>query len=149
MKRFLLASLALLLATSALAQDADAQDWEYQIPDVTKTAPIEGEMLRGLFLDQMHRGYYNFLQKPDGDYGFSEMMNADGTTLHERDGVKSAGRWRVLSNLVCFTYDTLGGGCFTIYKQGNCNFAYSVDSRQFVAITIAGDDAPDCEPAIA
>ena len=128
------------------AQDAGPL---YDIPDVTRDVPLEGAALESLFQDKLHRGYYDFLAKPDGDYNFTEMMNADGTTLHERDGERAAGRWRIRANVVCFEYDDLGGGCFTLYQRGNCNYAYSIGARDFVAVTVADGKPPSCEPSLA
>ena len=149
MLRPALLSLGLLLApVAASAQDAGPSGRLYEVPDPRSDTPLEGEALRALFQDRLHEGYYDFKIKPDGDYAFSEMMNADGTTLHIRDGVESAGRWRIMSNVVCFTYDDLSGGCFNLYQRGNCNYAYSIESRDFVAVTVADDEPPNCEPPV-
>ena len=156
MRHALFAIFYFVMASSAAAQIADPPEPDaesgspiYDVPGVSKDVPLEGDALEALFNDRLHRGYYDYLRKPDGEYSFSEMMNADGTTLHERDGVKSAGRWRAMSNVVCFTYDDLGGGCFNLYQRGNCYYAYSVSTRDFVAVTVMDDEKPNCEPPIA
>ena len=151
MRPYLFAICFLALAGPATAQIDDTENESpiYDLPDVTTSVPLEGSDLKALFNDRLHRGYYDFLRKPDGDYAFSEMMNADGTTLHERDGEQSVGRWRAMSNVVCFSYEDMGGGCFNLYQQGNCYYAFSVDSRDFVAVTVMDEDIPNCAPPVA
>ena len=149
-----LALAALLCAAAALpAQAQDDADPNarplYDLPDPRTDLPLEGEALRELFDDKLHEGYYDYRAKPDGDFAFTEMMNSDGTTLHTRDGLASPGRWSIMSNVVCFRYEDLGGGCFNLYQRGNCNYAYSIESRDFVAVTVAGDEPPNCEPPVA
>ena len=151
MLRYALLIFITACAAPALSQTAEPEQNSpiYDVPDVSQDIPLEGDALKALFDDRLHRGYYDYLREPDGDYAFSEMMNADGTTLHERDGIKSAGRWRAMSNVVCFSYDDIGGGCFNLYQQGNCYYAFSVESRDFVAVTVMDDATPNCEPPIA
>ena len=147
--RCLWALLLTLCATqTALAQDA-RESPIHGAPDVATELPLEGEALKAIFQDVLHRGYYDYLRKPDGDYAFSEQMNADGTTLHIRDGIESPGRWRALSTVVCFTYADMGGGCFNVYQRGTCYYAYSVEARDFVAVMVADGDEPNCEPPLA
>lgn len=138
---------ASLCALPAAAQDEGRAT--YGAPDPAKELPLEGKALTALFQDVTHRGYYDYLRKPDGEYAFSERMNADGTTLHVRDGIESAGRWRAMANVVCFTYPDMGGGCFNLYQQGNCYYAFSVEARDFVAVMVADGDTPDCAPPVA
>lgn len=138
---------ACTLAAPAMAQDDGGTDGS-SIPDVTRDLPLEGDSLKALFQDKTHRGYYEYLSKPDGEFAFTERMNADGTTLHTRDGEDSVGRWAAMSNVVCFRYADMNGGCFNMYQQGNCFYAFSVESQQFIAVMVYDGETPDCEPPL-
>lgn len=121
----------------------------YSTPDPTQETPLDGDELTALFLDQTHRGYYQVDDWKDSAPAFTERMNADGTTVHLRDGIKAGGTWKTRQNVVCFTYDDLNGGCFNMYQRGNCYYAVSAFTSDLVAVTVIGDEAPDCEPSYA
>ncbi|MGB3455037.1 MAG: hypothetical protein WBG08_04760 [Litorimonas sp.] len=132
-------------ANTAHAQLADPA----LIPDPTLETPLEGEALELLFQDRTHRGYYQYGDWTDLEPAFTERMGADGSAVHDQDGVRSVGTWRVRHNVVCFEYTTLQGGCFNIFRKGTCNFAFSAMSRTLVAVTVLDEETPDCEPSIA
>ncbi|MGB6231424.1 MAG: hypothetical protein WBF53_15020 [Litorimonas sp.] len=139
----------LSIAALPLTAASQPSDDPYGAPDPAIDLPLEGEALTEIFIDRTHRGYYEVGDWDDADPAFSEVMNADGTTLHVRDGISSAGRWQTRSNVVCFTYDDLSGGCFNIYQRGNCYYALSAYDKALVAITVMDGDTPDCEPSYA
>lgn len=150
--RFLNSCLMGLCTVAALASPTLAQMSTmdtYGPPDPAVEAPLDGDALKTLFMDHTHRGYYEENDWDNAPPAFTEQMKADGTAIHERGGVTSVGKWRVKSNVVCFTYDTLNGGCFNMYKRGTCYYAMSAFSSDLVAITVLDDDIPDCEPSYA
>ena len=116
-------------------------------PDIKNKIPLEGDALLDILEDRTHTGYYEFLRVPDGEYAFTEHINADGTSLHIRDGIESRGRWKARANVVCFEYDDLNGGCFTIYKQGTCYYAYAISTKRFVAVLTLDNGPASCEPS--
>ncbi|WP_298912810.1 hypothetical protein [uncultured Algimonas sp.] len=148
MRSFLLSfAAACLCVTTAVAQ-VEAID-PYGPPDPAVEVPLEGEALTALFMDKTHRGYYQFGDWDDADPAFVERMNADGTTVHERDGVVSPGTWRARANVVCFAYEDLDGGCFNMYQRGNCYYAMSASSQTMIAVSVLDGETPDCEPSYA
>ena len=137
-----------LFGATALAQDGPSLD-PYAPPDPSQELPLEGDELTALFMDRTHRGYYQARDWEDQDPAFTEVMNADGTTVHDRDGIVSNGTWRTRDNVVCFEYQDLSGGCFTIYQRGNCYYAMSAFTSTLVAVTVLDGETPSCEPALA
>ncbi|GHA83611.1 hypothetical protein GCM10009069_03640 [Algimonas arctica] len=135
------------LANSALAQTTAIDP--YGPPDPTQELPLDGDALTALFMDRTHRGYYEYEDWETLDPAFTEEMKADGSTVHNRDGIISAGEWRTRNNVVCFTYNDLNGGCFSIYQRGNCYYALSAFTSDLVAISVIDGETPDCEPSIA
>lgn len=134
--------------TTVHAQNAD-DPGRLEPPDIRTETPLEDEALLDILEGRTHRGYYEFLRKPDGEYAFTEHIYEDGTSLHIRDGVESRGTWRVMSNVVCFTYDDLTGGCFNIYQRANCYYPYALRSQTFVAVLTLDDEVARCEPSVA
>lgn len=131
----------------ALAQTSEIDP--YGPPDTTQELPLDGEALTALFMDRTHRGYYEVGDWENLDPAFTEEMKANGSAIHERDGIVSTGQWRTRNNVVCFTYDDLNGGCFSIYQRGNCYYAMSAFTSDLVAISVLDGDIPDCEPSFA
>lgn len=143
---FLIAALS--VSPCVWAQDMTETD-PYGPPDPNQELPLDGEALRALFIDRLHRGYYQ-----DGDWetldpAFTERMHSDGGTVHERDEIVSKGTWRTRDNVVCFEYDNLRGGCFTMYQRGNCYYAFSAYTSELVAISVLDGEIPSCEPSVA
>jgi hypothetical protein len=150
--RFVMSLLINLSVLAALTGSALAQTSEidsYGPPDPSQELPLDGDALTALFLDHTHRGYYEVGDWDNTDPAFTEEMRADGSAIHDRDGVISTGTWRTKNNVVCFTYDDLNGGCFSVYQRGNCYYSMSAFSSDLVAITVLDDDVPDCEPSLA
>ena len=144
--------LALSLAGPAAAQDADdlpadAPDIpDYlDVPDPSQELPLMDDALTAIFMGHTHTGFYDIYGVRNGENNFTEVMRKDGTTTHTRAGVVSEGRWRTRGPIVCFDYDDLTGGCFSVYLRGNCHYAYSTVSRQFVAVSVIDGAVPTCE----
>lgn len=137
----------MLWVPGAYAQSTEAID-PFGPPDPATELPLEGDALRALFMDRTHRGYYDYGDWVDADPAFTEAMNADGTTRHDHNGQIDLGTWRVRFNVVCFSYDTLDGGCFNIFQRGNCYYAMSAGTSELVAISVLDGETPDCEPSV-
>ncbi len=144
----LLSSCAALLCLTALTATANPVDPSF-LPDPNQEAALDGDALTALFTDRTHRGYYQYADWDTSEPAFTEVMKADGTTVHTRDGQATEGTWRTLGNVVCFDYAELSGGCFNMYEKGNCYFAFSALSDTLVAITVLDGESADCEPSIA
>ena len=119
------------------------------LPDPKTELPLAGDDLKAIFQDRTPRGYYQYDAWVEREPAFTERMNADGTAIHQQDGVTSIGTWRTRHNVVCFEYDDMMGGCFNVYKKGTCYFALSALSNDIVAITVLDDEIADCEPSFA
>lgn len=118
-------------------------------PDPKQELPLEGDALTAIFMNKLHRGYYEVGDWDTSDPAFSEDMRSDGSTVHIRDGLTSLGTWKTRENVVCFTYENLNGGCFNIYQRGNCYYAMSAFTHDLVAISVLDGETPDCEPSFA
>lgn len=138
----------MLIGTPAFAQDAQTVD-PYAPPDPSQELPLDGEALTALFMDRTHRGYYQDRAWVDEDPAFTEKMNSDGTTVHDRNGIVSKGTWRTRDTVVCFEYPDIDGGCFTMYQRGNCYYAFSAFTNNIVAISVLDGETPSCEPSVA
>ncbi|MEM7729901.1 MAG: hypothetical protein AAF311_11605 [Pseudomonadota bacterium] len=140
-----LLAVSLLAATPSVARQLDPSG----IPDPASQPALEGDALTELFMGRTHRGYYQYHDLEERDPAFVEEMGADGSAVHNQDGVVSRGEWRTRHNVVCFEYETLNGGCFNVLSGGNCYFIFSAFSQELVAVTVLDGDTPDCEPSIA
>lgn len=143
---FLLIGLCAAIAQTSAAWAQTSEIDPYGPPDPTQELPLDSEALMALFMDRTHRGYYEYKDWDTLDPAFTEEMKADGSAIHERDGIISEGQWRTRNNVVCFTYDDLNGGCFSIYQRGNCYYAMSAFTSDLVAISVLDGNTPDCEP---
>ena len=102
--------LVLVAAVAAFAASAaDAQ-----------RAWMSGELIRGELVGHKLAGIY-----PDR-IAWSEVINADGTSDYQQEGLRQPGRWRLDGQLFCFTYSLpLIGGCFRVSKHSaNCYEIY-------------------------
>ncbi|WP_298912812.1 hypothetical protein [uncultured Algimonas sp.] len=132
--------------------DAPPADADF-MPDPRTEAPLDEEALRAAFSGQTHLGTYNFKRPEIDTFSFRETTSANGTTRHYHGDKIDTGTWRIMSNVICFTYDNWNGGihraCFNIFQRGNCYYHYALNQNgNFTARSVHAGETPDCEPAM-
>lgn len=120
---------------------------------------IVGEALHGEFYGVTHDGSYNFTESGDPRQFYNETHHKDGsTTYREHDGDK-VGTWDIIRDALCFTYESpeMTGGCFRVYKVGNCFYYYStslieqrneLDRDYWTARSVKEGEVPTCQPGL-
>ena len=136
---------------------ASAQSQKTDIrPDANR---ITGDALISEFKDVTHDGAYNFTDAGDPRRFYNETHHADGTTTYRESLGVTQGTWSIQNDNLCFTYDsqTMTGGCFRVYKVGNCFYYYSnsiirradeLDQDYWTARSVRDGDTPTCQPGV-
>jgi len=120
---------------------------------------IIGKALVKEFSGITHDGAYNFSDDGEPRRFYTETTQDNGRTLYIEDESPSAGNWMIIRDTLCFIYDndSLSGGCFRVYKVGNCFYYYSDTLKEYVgeldrdywtARSVKDGDIPTCEPSI-
>lgn len=144
-------TLVLFLAAPAFAQ--------YQDEDVRVSATqIKGDALKPHFSGVTHLGTYSVTRQNTGVKHYTETTQADGTVLYKEGPLTAKGKWAQFGDRICYTYETEGmnGGCFYVYKMGNCFFYYnnnepgrpSRTNVYWVAKSVKKGEISSCDPAI-
>ena len=113
-----LAALAIMTGGVAAAQTQDT--------DIRPLAErVVGDDLFEAFTGVTHDGAYNFdgVGEPRGRY--RETHNPDGTVEYSDKRVSESGAWIIVDDMLCFTYQTMNGGCFRVWRVDNCYYYYS------------------------
>lgn len=120
---------------------------------------VVGEELRAEFEGITHDGAYNFTTEGDPRRFYTETTHAGGRATYSDPTGVSHGDWQVDNDLLCFAYDqdSLTGGCFRVYKVGNCFYYYSdsvvftrdeLDREYWTARSVKAGEEPSCDPGI-
>ncbi len=120
---------------------------------------VIGDDLLANFEDITHEGAYNFTEDGQPTRYYHETHHNDGTTTYREDGLEVAGVWIIQHRQLCFVYDSaqMSGGCFRVYKVGNCFYYYSsniperrfeLDENYWTARSVKAGETPNCEPAL-
>lgn len=148
---------AFIIATVAFSGSAAAQS---QSTDIRPNANrIMGEALLDEFMGVTHDGAYNFTDDGEPRRFYTESHHEDGRVTYAEDGVKEDGVWIIKRDSLCFAYknDTMNGGCFRVYKVGNCYYYYSdmipefdgeLDRDYWTARSVKAGETPDCDPGL-
>ncbi len=147
--------LILLLASLSLSAPALAQSQTIDIRPKAKR--IKGDVLLNEFLGVTHKGAYNF--SPDGEPGkfYTETHHEDSRVSYKEDDKSAEGVWMIMRNQLCFQYrgEDMSGGCFRVYKVGNCFYfyngdipesSYEIDRDYWTARSVKKGETPNCEP---
>jgi len=153
MRLLLTASLFLFCNSAALAQSQDT--------DIRKNAlRIKGDALLESFLNTTHDGAYNFTEEGEPQRFYKETHHEDSkVTYTEDDGNPVDGLWSIRRNLLCFQYpgQKMSGGCFRVYKVGNCFYYYNndipeygfeIDRDYWTARSVKAGEEPNCEAMV-
>jgi len=152
MRVFAIISLSLLLSGSALAQ---SQNTDIR-PDAKR---VVGDKLLKEFLGVTHDGAYNFTDDGEPQRFYRETHHKNSQTSYVEDEQTMLGVWTIMRDQLCFEYpgDRMSGGCFRVYKVGNCFYYYSnqipessmeIDRDYWTARSVKEGQIPNCEPAV-
>ncbi len=145
-------ALILCLSPSALAQS--------QKTDIRPNANrIIGDNLLLEFEDITHNGAYRFTTEGEPKRFYTETTKGTGRTIYIEDDETTDGVWSIRNNNLCFQYnsDSFSGGCFRVYKVGNCFYYYSnnvielpgeLDRDYWTARSVKDGETPNCEPGL-
>ncbi|MDB2437510.1 hypothetical protein N9W89_02230 [Hellea sp.] len=145
MKKLLLIVMLTLTALPAAAQD---------VPDLDR---LTGDYLYDAFIGQTMDGIYKLPRQRSGTNEFTESFYADGTTFYREGELTDDGRWRIESDIICFSYsgDMSGGeSCFVVYASGSCIYSYNprnirngrpINSNAWSAKTLIRGDVSTCD----
>jgi len=148
MKSFLLAIALTLAALPASAQE---------IPNLDR---LKGKHLYDAFIGQTMDGIYKRPRERSGTNEFTESFYADGSTYYREGEVTDNGKWRITSDIICFSYEgSLAGGesCFAVYSSGTCLYSYNprnirngkpINSNAWSAKTLIRGDVSSCDNLI-
>lgn len=147
-----IAALALTLVATLPAQ-AQSQTTDIR-PDGKR---LKGDTLLEAFLGQTFDGAYNFTEDGEPRRFFSEDHHEDNRVSYTERDKTTKGIWMIMKDAICYRYksDTMTGGCFRVYKVGNCFYFYDQRLRETTVeigenywtarSTRKGED-PDCDP---
>lgn len=124
-----------------------------------KANRILGEALLEEFLNTTHNGAYNFTDDGQPQRFYTETHHDDGRVTYREDGVDYDGVWIISKERLCFVYadEEMNGGCFRVYKIGNCFYYYSdlitefddeLDRDYWTARSVKDGETPNCEPGL-
>lgn len=125
-------------------------------PDANR---VVGKALHAEFSGITHDGAYNFTDAGDPRRFYNETHHEDGTTTYRESSGTSKGTWAIDNDRLCFTYDgdDMTGGCFRVYKVGNCFYYYSsslilqrneLDRDYWTARSVKDGEIPTCQPGV-
>lgn len=149
--------LALTIMSLFLIPIAHAQSQKTDIrPNANR---IVGDALLAEFEDTTHSGAYNFTDDGDPRRFYTETTRGTGRTIYTENDITTEGVWTVRRDMLCFMYNSsdFSGGCFRVYKVGNCFYYYSdnviefpgeLDRNYWTARSVKGDEKPNCEPGL-
>lgn len=151
--RFLLVIALALFASSISAAQSQTTDIR---PDAKR---ITGDALLAEFLGVTHDGAYNFSEEGEAGRYYVETHHDDSRTSYVEDGNTTIGVWSIRQNFLCFQYpgEGMNGGCFRVYKVGNCFYYYSnqlperrleIDQPYWTARSVKQGEAPNCDPVV-
>jgi hypothetical protein len=118
---------------------------------------IIGDALLVEFKGVTHKGAYNFSDAGEPRKFYTETTRSDGKTIYSDNTTEAEGVWIILRDTLCFVYqsDDMSGGCFRVYKVGNCFYYYSdqliereneLDREYWTARSVKDGEVASCEP---
>lgn len=149
------AKTALSLGLFALPFVAMAQSQTTDIrPDAKR---LKGDALLEAFIGKSFDGAYNFTDDGEPRRFFTEMHHENSQAVYTEDEVTTKGVWTIMKDAICYRYksESMTGGCFRVYKVGNCFYFYDQRLRErpheigenywTARSTVSGETA-NCDP---
>ncbi len=120
---------------------------------------IVGDALLTDFMGITHEGAYNFTDDGEPRRFYTETHHKDGRTTYIENGASADGAWIIRKEKLCFVYDhpDMQGGCFRVYKVGNCFYYYNafipeyadeLDRDYWTARSVKQGESASCEPGL-
>jgi len=144
-----------LCALLTLPSTAMAQSQTTDIrPDAKR---LKGDALLEAFIGKTFDGAYNFTDDGEPQRFFTEHHNEDSRATYTEGDATTEGIWTIAKNMLCYRYKSsaMQGGCFRVYKVGNCFYFYDQRLRErpheigenywTARITVSGE-VPNCDP---
>jgi len=149
MRPLLITICALMFPAAAMAQS--------QTTDIRPHANrIKGDALLKEFLGKTHDGAYRFTEEGKPERFYTETHHENSRVSYIENGNMTSGVWMITRDTLCFQYpnDSMAGGCFRVYKIGNCFYYYDaqlpqssneLDRDYWTARSVKKGDDADCE----
>ena len=145
----------------AMCLFAGAQVWaQSQTTDIRPDANrVIGDDLLKEFMGITHEGAYNFTEDGEPTRYYSEAHHKSGKTTYIEGDINTIGAWIIRKTVMCYAYPNVDmqGGCFRIYKVGNCFYFYNdaipqvgdeLDRNYWTARSVKKGERPNCEPNV-
>ncbi len=140
--------LALPLSAMAQSQTTDIR------PDAKR---LKGDALLDAFIGKTFDGAYNFTDDGEPQRFFTEKHHEDSRAAYTESDVTTQGVWTIMKDALCYRYKStsMTGGCFRVYKVGNCFYFYDQRLRErpheigenyWTARSTVSGEAPNCDP---
>jgi len=112
-----------LISLSPLLSFAQSQTLDIR-PNAER---LRSDDLLKAFKGSTHEGSYNFNLEGLAGNHYLETHLPDSRVTYRENGEDHAGVWTIRRDMMCYTYagDSLGGGCFRVYRIKNCYYFYS------------------------
>lgn len=135
--------------------DAHAQSQTTDIrPDAKR---LKGDELLGAFVGHTFDGAYNFTEDGEPRRFFTELHKDNNQAIYTEKGQTTDGIWMILRDAICYRYksDRMTGGCFRVYKIGNCYYFYDqrrqenareIGENYWTARSTRKGEVADCDP---
>jgi len=152
--RFLINSvLSIVLCALPLSAGAQSQTTDIR-PDAKR---LKGDALLDAFIGKSFDGAYNFTDDGEPRRFFTEMHHENSQAVYTEDDVTTKGVWTITKDALCYRYksSSMQGGCFRVYKVGNCFYFYDQRLRErpheigenyWTARSTVSGEAPNCDP---
>lgn len=152
MKWFIFILSAILSFNLACAQNGSIDDHGHD-------KQLDGDDILDEFLGQTFNGAYSLSDDNEPTRFFTESHEETSEALYTEDGLSYPGIWTIRKNLICYQYASpdMTGGCFQVFKTGNCYFFYGdnvpanfigAGKYFWTARSVIKGTTPDCDPGI-
>lgn len=125
--------------------------------DVGALSPVIDDDLLRAFSGTTMDGVYKMPRERSGTNLFTEMFNADGTTVYREGKINDTGAWIIAKNNICFSYNgPMAGGysCFRVFRAGTCYYSYApnqvkngkpIEPNRWSVKTVIRGDVSTCD----
>ena len=120
-----------------------------------KANRVIGDALLKDFMGITHEGAYSFTEEGEPTRYYSETHHKSGKTTYIEGEINTDGAWIIRKKVMCYAYPNVDmqGGCFRVYKVGNCfyfyndaipEFADELDRDYWTARSVKKGEKPNC-----
>jgi len=120
---------------------------------------LNGDAILQDFLGTTFNGAYSLTKDGEPTRFYTETHQENSEVLYVENGESFPGIWTIRRNLMCYDYysDAMNGGCFKIFRSGNCYYFYGdivpshligEEKNYWTARSVIKGQTPDCDPGI-